>query len=185
MEIKEPELSNVIQNASHRIYNKMLKNVEYLNENETHDAKDWNNTGKDGYRRTNPNIYLHSANGFQNNGHRLSDLSSDDVGKSGPYYKPSSPALNPYNINDTGGQYHQKNAICSLDLSEGEAAASKLQDLRLVKGLSKSLADNLNGQLRPTSNEEYSVAGLSLVNTASPIQLRTRIPRTRNGILAY
>ena len=35
MEIKESELSNAIQGASHRIYNEMLKSTDNISENET------------------------------------------------------------------------------------------------------------------------------------------------------
>lgn len=184
MEIKEPELSNVIQTASHRIYNEMLRNVEYNNDNETHDIeKEKDKMSKGEFGTITPNYNSPSVNGFDNNGKNLSDLSSDDLWKNGPYYKLHRPRPpNPCSITDEDQQLQQKNAICSLDLSEGEAAASKLQDLRLVKGISKSLANNLNDALHPTSKEEYSLSSLSFVNSTSPREIRNGIRSSTIGI---
>ena len=185
MEIKEPELSNVIQNASHRIYNEMLRNVEYYNDNEIPDIeKEKNKMSKEEFITVIPNYNSPRVNGFDKNGKNLSDLSSDDLWKKDPYYKlHRPPPLNPCQIADEGQQLQHKNAICSLDLSEGEAAASKLQDLRLIKGISKSLANNLNDAFHPTSNEEYSLSSLSYVNSTSPGELRNGIPNSTIGIL--
>ena len=184
MEIKEPELSNVIQNASHRIYNEMLRNVEPNNDNAIHGIeKEYNKMTKGEFGAIKPNYNSPNVNGFGKNGKNLSDLSSDDLWKNDPYYKLHRPLhLNSYQIADESRTLQQKNAICSLDLSEGEAAASKLQDLRLVKGVSKSLANDLNEAVHPTSNEEYSLSTLSFTNSTSPREPKNGIPGSTIGI---
>ena len=172
MEGKGPEITNAIQNASHRIYHEMLKNVDHANKYETDDikketqeqiSKETNAT----FNRTKPlNI-----NDFHNDMNCLSEMSSDGslIKMNQPIKPPRPPPLHSYSLANEALKFRQKNAICSVELSEGEAAASKLQDMRLIKkGLSKSVATNLNVPLHSGFNEEHTLPKKSSQNSTIP-----------------
>ena len=138
MDVKASEINGVIQDASHRIYNEMLKSTEHIDE----------------FTRDRTNI---------------SEMSSDDLMTQKRPSKPPRPPppLRVYHNTDEGLITRRKNAICNLDLSEGEAAASKLQDLRLAKSSSKHTTNNLNGQLPSVYMRKSSTTPSSLQTLAA------------------
>ena len=184
MEIKEPELSNAIQGASHRIYNEMLKSTDNINENETfgnnrkiEDAKKMSSchqlaNGNDNARKE---VISETKVEIQ-----ISDLSDCTSMPDQKNYKQSRP-LDTYKLNE-GNRISQKNAICYHDLSEGEAVASKLNDYRLVKGMSKSVGNNLNCSHQVPSNEEDLASSYSFENQSSRNEIITTLSQPNNGI---
>ena len=185
MEIKEPELSNAIQDASQRIYNEMLKNTDNFNTNEpvNHDRKIDNVEAIAGTsplpnghrylrdrRLPEPRIEIHLSD--------LSDCSSFLEEKN----------QNPLNLMHSHvnekNKLNPKNAICNQDLSEGEAVASKLNDHRLIKGISKSVGNNLNSQHQRLLGEENSASNFQIQNYFPHGEITTSSSHQINGIFA-
>lgn len=177
MEDKEPEVSNAIQNASHRIYHEMLKNVEHTNEYEIDDIQKEKQEQIMEERNSIVNTTPLNINDFQKDTNCLNEMASNNflMDKKQPFKPPRPPPiLRPSSSANEELTLQQKNVISSAELSEGEAAASRLQDLRLInKGLSKSVATNLNGQLHFTSNEECPSPNHLHQNSTIPREAQT------------
>ena len=183
MEIKEPELSNAIQGASHRIYNEMLKNTDNISENETfvnnrkiEDVKKMSASQlANGNDYTQKEVTPETIVEIQ-----ISDL-SDCTSMPDQIRNKQSRHLDSYKLNE-GNRLSQKNAICYHDLSEGEAVANKLNDYRLVKGMSKSVGNNLDYSHQLPSNEEDLASSYSFENQSSRKEIITRLSQPNNGI---
>ena len=152
----ESEVSDKIQNASYRIYNAMRKNVvECPNESENDTnvnemLKDVHETGS-ASTETSPLKKVKDESNYIN-------VTSIDTGVNmQPTFKAPRPPTPSQLPNGEALMWPPKNVISKIDLNEGAVAASKLHNFRLLnKGLSKSVAGNLNGELHPTSQEECS-----------------------------
>ena len=183
MEIKESELSNAIQGASHRIYNEMLKSTDNISENETfgksrkiEDAKKMSASQlANGNDYTRKEVIPETKVEIQ-----ISDLSDCTSMPDQTNYKQSR-NLDSYKLNERN-RLSQKNAICYHDLSEGEAVANKLNDYRLVKGMSKSVGNNLDCSHQFPSNEAGSASSYSFENQSSRKEAITRLSQPNNGI---
>ena len=151
MEQTNQEINETVQTASHRIYNHMLKNIELNKECNQIDMIRKNSQNEPNpHNIVNPEIDPHCNDKMKM---KLQEISVIGISKTDKPPKPPRPPppLSIYQIPDYKSKLQQNNAICNLDLSEGEVAASKLQDRRLVKRLSKSLANDLNEQIIPSS----------------------------------
>ena len=186
MEFKEAEINNAIQNASHRIYYEMLKNTEITSEDE-------------GFGNSKVKKEM-----LNNGSHELliDDRNLKDVGLSEPrveislsdfsdcnsilelkLHKQTRPPLPMYSYKtNEENQFNQKNAICNQDLSEGEAVASKLKDYRLIKGISKSVGNDINIPYHLAQYDESSVPSLFPESYPSHREIRTNNPQSTNGI---
>ena len=185
MEIKEPELSNTIQDASQRIYNEMLKNTDNFNTNEPiNDDRNIDNVEAIAGTSPLPNghRYLHDR--------RLPEprieihLSDHSDCSSFVEEKNQNPLNLMHSYVNEKKKLNPKNAICNQDLSEGEAVASKLNDHRLIKGISKSVGNNLNSQHQRLLEEENSASSFQFQNYFSHGEITTKSSHQINGIFA-
>ena len=145
-EQEEPEVSQVVQIASQRIYNENLPFIssnDYLSDTST--GRDVHRTDIEGNDKTSDEFNTMASKDTCPNGMKNGDalLSNDHVkitnSKQDKTIKPASKS-EPYSSNPP-----IKSAISAVNLNEGEEIASKLQNLRLTrKGLSKSVAVHLN-----------------------------------------
>ena len=151
MEQTNQEINETVQTASHRIYNHMLKNIELDKECNQIDMIRKNGQNEPNpHSVVNPEVDPHCNDKMKT---KLQEISIIGISKTDKPPKPPRPPppLTIYQIPDDKSKLQQNNAICNLDLSEGEVAASKLQDRRVMKRLSKSLANDLNEQMIPSS----------------------------------
>ena len=151
MEQTNQEINETVQTASHRIYNHMLKNIELDKECNQIDMIRKNSRNEpNSHTIINPEISPHNNDKMKM---ELQEISISGISKTDKPPKPPRPPppLTIYQIPDDKSKLQQNNAICNIDLSEGEVAASKLQDRRLIKRLSKSLASDLNEHMIPSS----------------------------------
>ena len=151
MEQTNQEINETVQTASHRIYNHMLKNIELDKECNQIDMIRKNSRNEpNSHTIINPEIDPHNNDKMKM---KLQEISISGISKTDKPPKPPRPPppLTIYQIPDDKSKLQQNNAICNIDLSEGEVAASKLQDRRLIKRLSKSLASDLNEHMIPSS----------------------------------
>ena len=151
MEQTNQEINETVQTASHRIYNHMLKNIELNKECNQIDMIRKNSQNEPNpHTIVNPEVDPHCNDKMKMKSKEISIIGISKTDKPPKPPRPP-PPLTIYQIPDDKSKLQQNNAICNLDLSEGEMAASKLQDRRLVKRLSKSLANDLNEQMIPSS----------------------------------
>ena len=180
MEIKEPELSNAIQDASQRIYNEMLKNTDNFNTNEPiNDDRKIDNVEAIAGTSPLPNghRYLHEP--------RIEIHLSDHSDCTSFLEEKNQNPLNlMHSYVNEKNKLNPKNAICNQDLSEGEAVASKLNDHRLIKGISKSVGNNLNSQHQQLLEEENSASSFQFQNYLSHGEITTKSSHQINGIFA-
>ena len=150
MEQTNQEINETVQTASHRIYNHMLKNIELNKECNQIDIRKNSQNEPNPHTIVNPEVDPHCNDKMKMKSKEISIIGISKTDKPPKPPRPP-PPLSIYQIPDYKSKLQQNNAICNLDLSEGEMAASKLQDRRLVKRLSKSLANDLNEQIIPSS----------------------------------
>ena len=150
MEQTNQEINETVQTASHRIYNHMLKNIELNKECNQIDIRKNSQNEPNPHTIVNPEVDPHCNDKMKM---KLQEISVIGISKTDKPPKPPRPPppLTIYQIPDDKSKLQQNNAICNIDLSEGEVAASKLQDRRLIKRLSKSLASDLNEHMIPSS----------------------------------
>ena len=188
MELKEPEINHTIQNASQRIYYEMLKNTENSSENENFgNCKLIQNEilNNESHEQLNHGRDLRDVSlSEQRVEISLSDFSDCNSILELKFHKPPRPPLpmHSYKTNKEN-ELSQKNAICNQDLSEGEAVASKLKDYRLIKGISKSVGNNLNIPYHSTQYTEYSVPTFPPESYPSNGEIITNTAQSTNGIL--
>ena len=151
MEQTNQEINETVQTASHRIYNHMLKNIELNKECNQIDMIRKNSQNEPNpHTIVNPEVDPHCNDKMKM---KSQEISISGISRTDKPPKPPRPPppLTVYQIPHNKSKLQQNNAICNLDLSEGEMAASKFQDRRLVKRLSKSLANDLNEPMIPSS----------------------------------
>ena len=179
MQQTNQEINETVQTASHRIYNHMLKNIELNKEcNQIDMIRKNSQNESNSHTIINPEIDPHNNDKMKM---KLQEISISGISKTDKPPKPPRPPppLAIYQIPDDKSKLQQNNAICNLDLSEGEVVASKLQDRRLIKRLSKSLASDLNGQMIPSS----ALPKLSSENSEQQKNLDVALPTTTVGIV--
>ena len=151
MEQTNQEINETVQTASHRIYNHMLKNIELNKECNQIDMIRKNSQNEPNpHTIVNPEVDPHCNDKMKMKSKEISIIGISKTDKPPKPPRPP-PPLTIYQIPDDKSKLQQNNAICNIDLSEGEVAASKLQDRRLIKRLSKSLASDLNEHMIPSS----------------------------------
>lgn len=189
MDIKEPELSNAIQGASQRIYNKMLKTTENIAEvdvianNNRTDELSVNDDAKKVRANKLSNGDTNTLDEYLPGPKievQISDLSDGNAISDQKHNELQSHPVYSSRMND-GNRLSQKNAICYHDLSEGEAVASKLNDYRLVKGMSKSIGNNLNNSHNLSISEEKSACNYPFGNHLSEKDPATKVSHLNNG----
>ena len=151
---EEPEVSDKIQDASHRIYNAMRKSVVECTIECEGDIKE-NGMLEDVHKKTATIVETSlPLKNVESDPNKIKALSLQNGPIAQPTFKPPRPPT-PSHISMDKESGRPKNVISNVELNEGAIVANKLQNSRLLKqGLSKSVAANLNGELHSTSPDE-------------------------------